>query len=53
MNDEPKMDPTIWSSEDEISSDTVLNKYHRLRTLNTLYLIQRGIPGIKPPEIQE
>ena len=30
--------------------EVVLDNYQRLRRLNTLNLIERGIPGIKPPD---
>ncbi len=46
------MEPTIWPTEEDVSSELVLQNYRRLRTLNTLNLINRGIPGIKPPEIE-
>lgn len=53
MNESNTMDPSIWPTEDEVPSSVVLENYNRLRKLGTMKLIEQGIPGIKPPEIDD
>lgn len=42
----------VWSTEEQISTEEVLRRYHQLKAANTQRLINMGVPGIAPPTLQ-